>query len=147
MQFHGGPETDAPTHQTGCQERALADSAPYGEDDRKHEHRNDVPFLHPTMEGVTPQIGNVGGECGIAHRVASHQPTSVRPPPAVPGRVGITVLGGVLMMESVGRDPKKRAALPGEDAANGPDAFEPPRCLLSAMSEQAVISPAYAPAA
>ena len=147
MEFHYGPQEDAPTHQAGRQERAPADRAPCDEDHRKNEERNSVPFLQPTMKGVAPKVGHVWRECGIAHRVASHQPTGMRPPPAVARRVGIAVPVGVLMMDTVGCDPKERAALQCERAADGQDTFEPPRCLVSAMREQAVISDADTPAA
>jgi hypothetical protein len=50
-------------------------------------------------------------------------------------------------MEAMGRDPKERATLQCEPAADGQDAFEPPRCLVSAMGEQSVMAHAYAPAA
>jgi hypothetical protein len=60
------------------------------------------------MKGVAPKVGYVRRECGIAHRIAAHQPTSMRPPPAVAGRVGIAVLVGILVMEAMGRDPKQR---------------------------------------
>src|SRR5690242_18003630 len=59
----------------------------------------------------------------------------------------VTGLVGVLVMEAMGRDPKERAALQCERAADGQGAFEPPRCLVSAMGEQAVVAHAYAPPA
>src|SRR5215472_3515884 len=79
MEFHYGPQEDAPTHQAGRQERAPADRAPCDEDHRKNEEGNSVPFLQPTMKGVTPKVGHVWRECGITHRVASHQPTGHAP--------------------------------------------------------------------
>src|SRR5215472_16169176 len=71
----------------------------------------------------------------------------MRPPPAVARRVGIAVPVGVLMMDTMGCDPKERTALQCECATDGQDTFEPPRCLVPAMREQAVIPHADAPAA
>src|SRR5215813_8936195 len=99
------------------------------------------------MKGIAPKVGHVRREYGIAHRVASHQPTGLRPPPAVARRVGIAVPVGVLMMDTLGCDPKERTALQCEGAADGQGTFEPPRCLVSAMREQAVIPHADATAA
>src|SRR5260370_19147458 len=98
------------------------------------------------MKGISPEVGHVARKCGIAHRVASHQPTGMRPPPAVPRRVGVTGLVGVMVMEAMGRDPEERAALQCERATDGQDAFEPTRSLVSALGEQTVVAHAYAPA-
>src|ERR1051326_4437743 len=99
------------------------------------------------MKGVAPKVGHVRRKRRISHRVASHQPTDMRPPPPVARRMGVAVPVGVLMMDTMGCDPKERSALQCKCAADGEDAFEPPRRFVSTMGEQAVIPHANAPAA
>src|SRR5262245_23366573 len=98
------------------------------------------------MKGVAPKVGNVARECGIAHRVASHQPAAMRPPPAVPRRVRVATPVGGTVMEAMGRDPKERAALQCETAADCQGAFKLPWRLISAMGEKTVVADAYPPA-
>ncbi len=99
------------------------------------------------MKGIALEIGHVARERAILHRVAPHQPTGMRPPPAVARRVRVTGLVGIVVMEAMRRDPKERTALQGESAADGEEVFEPPRRFVTAMGEEPVIAHTDAPAA
>jgi hypothetical protein len=72
-----------------------------------------MPLANPNVEPVFSKVGNIREKlCGFIGRQSSpsHDPPHMRPQAAIAGRVRITVLVSVLVMQSMRRDPEDRAA-------------------------------------
>jgi hypothetical protein len=75
-------------------------------------------------------------------RFAKQQPTDMRPPGSIVGRVGIAILIGLLMMNPVCGHPGNGAALQSERSANGESVVKPYWCLERAMRVKAMVAEA-----
>src|SRR5580700_3542093 len=74
------------------------------------------------------------------HGLAHQDPSHMRPPLAVDGRVRIAIVVGELMMNAVRCHPENRSALERQRGAPGQEVLNPFRRPVAAMREQAVIT-------
>src|ERR1700751_2457319 len=80
------------------------------QEDSNHDLWNIVILRNPDMKLVFREVRDVASQCSgvMVHRLAHENPTHVRPPLAIDGRVRIAFLIEKLMMDAVRRDPENR---------------------------------------
>jgi hypothetical protein len=101
-----------------------------------------VPPADPYVEFIFTKVGNVGQKfCGIVvHGLTCEDPTHVSPETAVTRRVRVTLLVRVLVMYPMCGDPKYWPAFQSQRAAHSEEIFHPPRRLVAAMRQQAMVA-------
>src|SRR5437879_4023803 len=94
------------------------------------------------MKLVFRQVGDVAGQRGrvMMHGLPGQNPSHVRPPFAIDGRVGIALFVRMLMMNAVCGHPENWSAFQRQSCAHGQTIFHPLGRSVSAMGEQAVIA-------
>src|SRR5580658_1945203 len=129
MKPHDGAQENAPQHQ--------AKSADGEQRHCEDSHWRQMVLGEPDMKAVLGQIGDVAFECCnvLAQRIASQDPTRMRPPLAIARRVRITFLVRELVMLTMDGYPEKRATFHGRHAANRKKVLKPLRCGEGAMGE------------
>src|SRR5436305_9917836 len=107
-----------------------------------------MPLADERVEFVFAEIGNIGKQRGgmVVQCPTGHDPTHVRPEPAIARRVRIAFHVSILVMDAVRRHPEKRAAFQRQRGAEGNEIFEPFIGLESTVREQPVIRNANAKA-
>src|SRR5579863_4019629 len=100
--------------------------------------RYPVPPADPFMESVFAKFWNIGQKLSriVLHGFAGENPAHVGPKPSIVGRMRVTLLIGVLVMQAVGRNPEERSAFQGQRTAHSQNIFHPFGSLVSAMREQ-----------
>src|SRR5271165_3388182 len=96
----------------------------------------------PDVKAIFGQIRDVAFErCNVlAQRIASQDPTGMRPPLAIARRVRITFLVRELVVFAMDGHPEKWTAFHSRRAADRKKVLKPLRCHERAMGEQSVIT-------
>jgi hypothetical protein len=129
----------------GAQKRAPqqeGESADREQHDPEDNCRCKMVLCEPDVDLIPGQIRDVAFECRyvLAQRIANQDPTRMRPPLAIAGRVGIAVLVRELVMLTVRSYPEQRAPFQGRHGTNRKKILKQLGRREGAMDEQPVIT-------
>ncbi len=103
---------------------------------------NPVPFADPDVEFVLAQIRDIGKELGriVLQHLAGDDPADVSPEAAIAGRMRVTFLISVLVMEAMGCDPENGTTFKCESGADSEGIFHPFGSFVTPVREEPMVA-------
>lgn len=99
-------------------------------------------FFHVHVERVSQKILRKLFDCtdGVCFSVIDHQPTEVGPKKIDQGRMGVGLVIGVNVVNTMNRNPASRGILKAADTENSKRMFHPPRGFETAVRQQSMVA-------